>query len=206
MVSLASGIMLNGVKGRMGGNQHLVRSGAAIRAQGGVLMSDGSRVQLDPVLVSRSADKVKTLAEQHGGLRWSTDVDAEIASAKNHIFFDTATTQMRPTLLEKAINAGKHIYCEKPIATNLAEALKICRRAQPKGIKNGTVQDKLFLPGLQKIKMLRDSGFFGRIFSVRGEFGYWGFEGDWQAAQRRSRNYRTEAGGGMALDLNCHWG
>ena len=205
MAARTLGLIMNGVSGRMGVNQHLIRSVAAIRAQGGVLMSDGSRVQLDPVLVSRSADKVKTLAEQHGGLRWSTDVDAEIASPKNHIFFDTATTQMRPTLLEKAINAGKHIYCEKPIATNLAEAMKICRLAKEKGIKNGTVQDKLFLPGLQKIKMLRDSGFFGRIFSVRGEFGYWVFEGDWQAAQRPSWNYRTEDGGGIVLDMVCHW-
>src|SRR6266446_5781988 len=199
------GLIMNGVSGRMGVNQHLIRSVAAIRAQGGVAMSDGSRVMLDPVLVGRTADKVKALAEQHGGLRWTTDLDAEIASPANHIFFDTATTQMRPTLLEKAIAAGKHVYCEKPIATNLAEALKICRLAKQKGVKNGTVQDKLFLPGLQKIKMLRDSGFFGRIFAVRGEFGYWVFEGDWQAAQRPSWNYRTEDGGGIVLDMVCHW-
>ena len=185
------GLIMNGVSGRMGVNQHLIRSVAAIRAQGGVLMSDGSRVMLDPVLVSRTGEKVKALAEQHGGLRWTTDLDAEIASPRNHIFFDTATTQMRPTLLEKAIHAGKHIYCEKPIATNLAEALKICRLAKEKGIKNGTVQDKLFLPGLQKIKILRDSGFFGRIFAVRGEFGYWVFEGDW--GSRRSGRRGTTA-------------
>ena len=188
MTARTLGLIMNGVSGRMGVNQHLIRSVVAINAQGGVLMKDGSRVTLDPVLVSRSPDKAKALAEQHGGLRWSTDLDAEIASPKNHIFFDTATTQMRPTLLEKAINAGKHIYCEKPISTNLAEALKICKLAKAKGVKNGTVQDKLFLPGLQKIKMLRDSGFFGRIFAVRGEFGYWVFEGDWQPAQRPSWN------------------
>jgi predicted dehydrogenase len=200
------GLIMNGVSGRMGVNQHLIRSVAAIRAQGGVLMSDGSRVMLDPVLVSRTGEKVKALAEQHGGLRWTTDLDAEIASPRNHIFFDTATTQMRPTLLEKAIHAGKHIYCEKPIATNLAEALKICRLAKEKGIKNGTVQDKLFLPGLQKIKLLRDSGFFGRIFAVRGEFGYWVFEGDWgQPAQRPSWNYKKAEGGGIILDMLCHW-
>src|ERR1051326_2103731 len=205
MTARTLGLIMNGVSGRMGVNQHLIRSVVAIRNQGGVLMRDGSRVMLDPVLVSRSADKVKALAEQHGGLRWSTDLDAEIKSPKNDIFFDTATTQMRPTLLEKAIAAGKHIYCEKPIATNLAEALKICKLAKAKGVKNGTVQDKLFLPGLQKIKMLRDSGFFGRIFSVRGEFGYWVFEGDWQAAQRPSWNYRKEDGGGYILDMFAHW-
>src|SRR5258708_26349370 len=205
MTARTLGLIMNGVTGRMGVNQHLIRSVVAIRNQGGVLLSDGSRVMLDPVLVSRSADKVKALAEQHGGLRWSTDLDAEIKSPKNDIFFDTATTQMRPTLLEKAIAAGTHIYCEKPIATNLAEALQICKLAKAKGVKNGTVQDKLFLPGLQKIKLLRDSGFFGRIFAVRGEFGYWVFEGDWQEAQRPSGNYRTEDGGGIVLDMACHW-
>jgi len=199
------GLIMNGVSGRMGVNQHLIRSVAAIRAQGGVLMSDGSRVMLDPVLVSRTGEKVKALAEQHGGLRWTTDLDAEIASPRNHIFFDTATTQMRPTLLEKAINAGKHIYCEKPIATNLEEALGIARKAKAAGIKHGVVQDKLFLPGLRKLKMLIDSGFFGRIFAVKGEFGYWVFEGDLQPAQRPSWNYRSEDGGGMILDMLCHW-
>jgi predicted dehydrogenase len=205
MTARTLGLIMNGVSGRMGVNQHLIRSVVAIRNQGGVRLKDGSRVMLDPVLVSRSADKVKALAEQHGGLRWSTDLDAEIRNQKNDIFFDTATTQMRPTLLEKAIAAGKHIYCEKPIATNLAEALKICKLAKAKGVKNGTVQDKLFLPGLQKIRMLRDSGFFGRMLSVRGEFGYWVFEGDWQEAQRPSWNYRTEDGGGIVLDMVCHW-
>jgi predicted dehydrogenase len=205
MTARTLGLIMKGVSGRMGVNQHLIRSVVAIRNQGGVLLSDGSRVMLDPVLVSRSADKVKALAEQHGGLRWSTDLDAEIKSPKNDIFFDTATTQMRPTLLEKAIAAGKHIYCEKPIATNLAEALKICKLAKAKGVKNGTVQDKLFLPGLQKIRHLRDSGFFGRIISVRGEFGYWVFEGDWQEAQRPAWNYRSEDGGGIILDMVCHW-
>ena len=200
------GVVMNGVTGRMGTNQHLVRSVAAIRAQGGVLMSDGSRVQLDPILIGRNADKVAALAKANGVERWSTDLDAAIADPKNHIFFDAATTQMRPTLLEKAIHAGKHIYCEKPIATNLPEALKIVKLAKDKGIKNGTVQDKLFLPGLQKIKLLRDAGFFGRIFAVRGEFGYWVFEGDWgQPAQRPSWNYRTEEGGGIVLDMVCHW-
>ena len=205
MTTKTLGLVMNGVTGRMGTNQHLVRSVAAIRAQGGVTMSDGSKVQLDPILIGRNADKVAALAKANGVERWGTDLDAAIADPKNQIFFDAATTQMRPTLLEQAINAGKHIYCEKPISTNLAEALRICRLARDKGVKNGTVQDKLFLPGLQKIKMLRDSGFFGRMISVRGEFGYWVFEGDWQEAQRPSWNYRQEDGGGMILDMVCHW-
>jgi predicted dehydrogenase len=199
------GVVMNGVTGRMGTNQHLVRSVAAIRAQGGVKLSDGTRVQLDPILIGRNADKVAALAKANGVERWGTDLDAAIADPINQIFFDAATTQMRPTLLEKAIHAGKHIYCEKPIATNLPEALKIVKLARDKGVKNGTVQDKLFLPGLMKLKSLRDSGFFGRMLSVRGEFGYWVFEGDWQEAQRPSWNYRNEDGGGMILDMVCHW-
>ncbi len=200
------GIVMHGVTGRMGMNQHLIRSVAAIRAQGGVTLSDGSKVQLDPILVGRNADKIQALARSHGIDRWTTDLDAAIADPNDQMFFDAATTQMRPTLLEQAINAGKHIYCEKPISTNLPEALRICRLARETGVKNGTVQDKLFLPGLQKLKMLRDSGFFGRMLSVRGEFGYWVFEGDWgQPAQRPSWNYRSEDGGGMILDMVCHW-
>ncbi|MDP3546421.1 MAG: Gfo/Idh/MocA family oxidoreductase [Phreatobacter sp.] len=199
------GVVMHGVTGRMGTNQHLVRSVAAIRAQGGVLLSDGTRVQLDPILIGRNADKVAQLAKANGVERWSTDLDGAIADPANQIFFDAATTQMRPTLLEKAIHAGKHIYCEKPISTNLPEALRIVKLARDKGVKNGTVQDKLFLPGLMKLKSLRDSGFFGKMLSVRGEFGYWVFEGDWQAAQRPSRNYRNEDGGGMILDMVCHW-
>ncbi|MFL4996291.1 MAG: Gfo/Idh/MocA family protein, partial [Microvirga sp.] len=200
------GIVMHGVTGRMGMNQHLIRSVAAIRAEGGVTLSDGSKVQLDPILVGRNAEKIQELAKAHGIDRWTTDLDAAIADPKDEIFFDAATTQMRPTLLDQAINAGKHIYCEKPISTNLPEALRIVRLAREKGVKNGTVQDKLFLPGLQKLKMLRDSGFFGRMLSVRGEFGYWVFEGDWgQPAQRPSWNYRSEDGGGMILDMVCHW-
>ncbi|MCA0319210.1 MAG: Gfo/Idh/MocA family oxidoreductase [Proteobacteria bacterium] len=205
MTTKRLGLVMNGVTGRMGTNQHLVRSVAAIRAQGGVKLSDGTRVQLDPILIGRNADKVAALAKANGVERWGTDLDAAIADPNNQIFFDAATTQMRPTLLEKAIHAGKHIYCEKPIATNLPEALKIVKLAKEKGVKNGTVQDKLFLPGLMKLKSLRDSGFFGRMLSVRGEFGYWVFEGDWQEAQRPSWNYRNEDGGGMILDMVCHW-
>jgi predicted dehydrogenase len=204
-MSRSLGVVMNGVTGRMGTNQHLVRSVVAIRAAGGVALKDGSRVQLEPVLVGRNAAKVAELAAAYGGLRWSTALDAEIANPANQIFFDAATTQMRPALLAKAIAAGKHIYCEKPIATNLKEALEICRLAKAKGVKNGVVQDKLFLPGLLKMRMLRDSGFFGRLLSVRGEFGYWVFEGDWQPAQRPSWNYRKEDGGGIILDMLCHW-
>lgn len=199
------GIIMHGVTGRMGMNQHLIRSILAIRTQGGVTLSDGSRVMPDPILVGRNAEKIRELAQRHGVERWTDNLDAALANPDDTIFFDAGTTQMRPTLLEMAIRAGKHVYCEKPIATNLDEALRVVNLAGQAGVKNGTVQDKLFLPGLQKLKMLRDSGFFGTILSVRGEFGYWVFEGDWQTAQRPSWNYREEDGGGIILDMVCHW-
>ena len=199
------GIIMNGVTGRMGTNQHLIRSIVAIRAQGGVALANGDRVMPDPILIGRNADKIAALAQAHGIERWSTDLDKALANQEDTLFFDAATTQMRPSLLAKAIHLGKDIYCEKPVATNLKEATDIYKLAQSKGIKHGVVQDKLFLPGLMKHKMLRDAGFFGRMLSVRGEFGYWVFEGDLQPAQRPSWNYRDEDGGGIILDMICHW-
>jgi predicted dehydrogenase len=199
------GLIMHGVTGRMGLNQHLIRSIAAIRADGGVALSNGDRVMPDPILVGRNADKIAALAKEHGDLRWTTDLDGALNNADDTLFFDAATTQMRADLLERAILAGKNIYCEKPIADDLAKAVKVARLAKERGIKNGVVQDKLFLPGLRKVQMLRDSGFFGRMLSVRAEFGYWVFEGDWQAAQRPSWNYRLADGGGIILDMLCHW-
>ena len=199
------GIIMNGVTGRMGTNQHLVRSVLAIRAQGGVQLANGDRVMPDPILIGRNADKLRALANQYGVERWSTDLDKALADKNDELFFDAATTQMRPKLLEQAITAGKHIYCEKPIATTLDEALNACKLAERAGVKNGVVQDKIFLPGLLKLRMLRDSGFFGRMLTIRGEFGYWVFEGDWQTAQRPSWNYKTAEGGGIILDMLCHW-
>lgn len=199
------GIIMHGVTGRMGMNQHLIRSIVEIRAQGGVLLSNGDRVMPDPILIGRDADKIAALAKKYNIERWGTDLDKALQNENDTVFFDAATTQMRPTLLAKAINAGKHIYCEKPVATNLREALDIYKLAKEKGIKHGVVQDKLFLPGMQKLKLLNDAGFFGKMLSVRGEFGYWVFEGDLQPTQRPSWNYRTEDGGGMILDMLCHW-
>jgi predicted dehydrogenase len=199
------GIIMNGVTGRMGTNQHLVRSIVAMRNEGGCRLADGTRVIPDPILIGRSEEKLRGLAHTYGIKRWSTDLDRALANRDDQLFFDAATTQMRPELLTKAIEAGKLIYCEKPIATDLDEALRVCRLAAAKGLKTGTVQDKLFLPGLQKLRMLRDSGFFGRMLSVKGDFGYWVFEGDWQPAQRPSWNYRAEEGGGIILDMVCHW-
>lgn len=205
MATQRLGIIMNGVTGRMGLNQHLVRSIVAIRKQGGVALSNGDRVMPDPILVGRNAGKVAALAKQYGIERSTSDLDAALKNPDDTVFFDAATTQMRTDLLTKAINAGKHVYCEKPISDQLDKALAVAKLAKEKGIKHGVVQDKLFLPGLLKLKMLRDSGFFGQILSVRGEFGYWVFEGDWQPAQRPSWNYRKDAGGGIIIDMLCHW-
>jgi predicted dehydrogenase len=198
------GVIMHGVTGRMGMNQHLIRSILEIRKQGGVALSDGTRLMPDPILVGRSAAKVEALARSHGVHRWTTDLGAALAS-DDEVFFDAASTQMRPALLKRAIDAGKHVYCEKPVATTLAEAMSLYRAAKKARVKHGVVQDKLWLPGLLKLKKLRDDGFFGRLLSVRGEFGYWVFEGDRQPAQRPSWNYRRQDGGGIILDMLCHW-
>jgi predicted dehydrogenase len=200
------GIAMNGVTGRMGMNQHLIRSIVAIRERGGVKLDDGTVIWPEPVLVGRRADELERLAREYGIARWTTDLDAAIADPACEIFFDAATTAARPGLLEKAVRAGKHVYSEKPLAPTLEEALSIARLARTYGVKNGIVHDKLYLPGFLKLRRLVEGGFFGRILSVRGEFGYWVFEGTWgPAPQRPSWNYRVEDGGGIMLDMFCHW-
>jgi predicted dehydrogenase len=205
MSEIRLGIIMHGVTGRMGKNQHLVRSIAAIRQEGGVLLANGDRVMPDPILLGRNAEALKSLAQAHGIARWGTDLESALANRADTVFFDSATTQGRAALLTQAMHAGKHIYCEKPVAARLSDALAVVRLARQLGIKHGVVQDKLFLPGLMKLALLVKSGFFGRILSIRGEFGYWVFEGDLQPAQRPSWNYRAEDGGGIILDMMCHW-
>jgi len=199
------GVIMNGVTGRMGTNQHLVRSILAIRAQGGVELSDGRVIWPDPILVGRDERKVRELAAEHGIERWSTDLERCLADPADSIYFDALTTQLRPDALRAAIAAGKHIYCEKPVATDLATALELARAAREAGVKNGIVQDKLWLPGLRKLKSLVDAGFFGRLLSIRMEFGYWVFDGFDAPSQRPSWNYRREEGGGIILDMYSHW-
>ena len=199
------GIIMHGVTGRMGMNQHLIRSVLAIKEQGGVALKDGSYLVPDNIIVGRNADKVEALAKLHGIERWTDDLDAALANPEDTLFFDAASTQLRPELLRRAIDAGKDVYCEKPISEGLEEAVSIAKYAKEKGVKNGIVHDKLDLPGLLKLKRLRDSGFFGRILNVKGEFGYWVFEGDWMPAQRPSWNYRSADGGGIISDMLCHW-
>ena len=203
------GIIMHGVTGRMGMNQHLIRSILEICKQGGVALKNGTRVMPDPILVGRNAAKVQELAQKHGVARWSADLNAVLKNEEDEIFFDAASTKLRPKLLKRAIAAGKHIYCEKPVSTTLAEAKELYAAAKKARVKHGVVQDKLWLPGLLKLKRLREQGFFGKILSVRGEFGYWVFEGDPQRAQppaqRPSWNYRKQDGGGIMLDMLCHW-
>jgi len=205
MTKHSLGVVLNGVTGRMGYRQHLVRSVLAIREQGGVLLADGSRVQLEPLLVGRSDDKLSEIARRHGLTRWTTDLDTALGDGGFPVYFDAQLTSVREKAITRAIDAGKHIYTEKPLAESVEGALTLARQAAAAGVKNGVVHDKLYLPGLRKLARLVESGFFGRILSVRGEFGYWVFEGDWQTAQRPSWNYRAEDGGGIVVDMFCHW-
>jgi len=198
-------IAMNGVTGRMGHRQHLVRSILAIREQGGLELDDGTLLWPEPVLVGRREHALKALAGRYELDHWSTDVDAVLAEPDVEIYFDAQVTSAREESIRRAIAAGKHIYTEKPTATGLEGALELARLARARGVRHGVVQDKIFLPGLLKLKRLVDGGFFGRILSVRGEFGYWVFEGDWQSAQRPSWNYRAVDGGGIAVDMFPHW-
>ena len=200
------GIIMNGVTGRMGLNQHLVRSILAIRKDGGVALADGRRIMPEPLLLGRSESKLRAISKQHGDLPWSTDFQGALKNPAYSIYFDAGTTGMREENVLQALGAGKHVYCEKPLATSAESAIRMAETADRAGVCHGVVQDKLFLPGLRKLRRLVQSGFFGRILSVRGEFGYWVFEGDWGLpAQRPSWNYRKEEDGGIILDMFAHW-
>jgi predicted dehydrogenase len=202
---LRVGIIMNGVTGRMGQNQHLVRSILAIRSAGGVRIADDEAIWPDPILVGRDEGRVRALAEKHGIERWSTDLARCLDDPNDTVYFDALHTAQRPAALEAAIAAGKHVYCEKPTALDLATAVRLGELARAAGVKNGVVADKLFLPGFVKLRQLIDAGFFGRILAARGDFGYWVFEGDLEPSQRPSWNYRAEDGGGIVFDMFCHW-
>jgi len=199
------GVIMNGVTGRMGKNQHLLRSIMAIREEGGVALRDGSFVQPDPLLVGRNPAKVESLAREAGLENWTTDLVSALANNDYPVYFDAQVTSLRAEAVSAALEAGKHVYCEKPLAEDLDTALDLARMAAKLEVKSGVVQDKLFLPGLVKLRELIDSGFFGRILSVKGDFGYWVFEGHAQEPQRPSWNYRSEHGGGIILDMFPHW-
>ena len=199
------GIIMNGVTGRMGTNQHLLRSIVAIIKQGGVRINAGETIMPDPVLVGRDENKLQKLCSISGVKKMSTDLDQVLTDPYNTIYFDSQTTGRRADGIRKAVKAGKHIYCEKPIAVDTKQAMELYQLCKNAGVKNGVVQDKLWLPGIIKLKRLIQQGFFGKILSVRGEFGYWVFEGDTIPAQRPSWNYRKEDNGGIIVDMLCHW-
>src|SRR5690625_3832583 len=199
------GIIMNGVSGRMGYRQHLMRSILAIRDEGGFTLPDGTKLTVRPLLVGRSEHKLAEVATSHDIPDYTTDLDAALADPTWEIYGDFLVTKARVAALRKAIAAGKAIYTEKPTAETTAEAVELAKLAEEAGIKTGVVHDKLYLPGLLKLRRLIESGFFGEILAVRGEFGYWVFEGDWQPAQRPSWNYRKEEGGGIIVDMLCHW-
>jgi len=199
------GVVVNGATGRMGYRQHLVRSLLAIREQGGLELADGTVLWPAPVLVGRSAQRLKAIADRHGLDRWTTSLDEALADPETSVYFDAQVTGLRVPAVLAALSAGKHVYVEKPTADSLDGALGLAHAARTAGVVNGVVADKLYLPGLLKLRRLVDSGFFGRILSVCIDFGYWVFEGDGQPAQRPSWNYRAEEGGGIALDMFPHW-
>ncbi|GIF75224.1 oxidoreductase [Asanoa siamensis] len=199
------GIILNGVTGRMGYRQHLVRSLLAIREAGGLTLGDGTTLWPEPILVGRDDAKLAAIAQRHGLTEWTTDLNEALARPDVEIYFDAQVTNAREKAIRAAVAAGKHVYTEKPTAGDLAGAVELAKLADAAGVKHGVVQDKLFLPGLRKLDRLVKGGFFGRVLSVRGEFGYWVFEGDWQPAQRPSWNYRTADGGGITVDMFPHW-
>jgi predicted dehydrogenase len=198
-------VAVNGVTGRMGYRQHLVRSLLAIRDQGGVVLDDGTAIFPEPVLVGRSEERLRQIAERHGIGRWTTSLDDVLSDPGIDVYFDAQVTPAREASLGRAIAAGKHVYAEKPVAGSLDGALRLARAAHAAGLVHGVVQDKLFLPGVIKLRRLINDGFFGRVLSVRLEFGYWVFEGDGLASQRPSWNYRAEQGGGIVLDMFPHW-
>ncbi|MCX7818454.1 MAG: Gfo/Idh/MocA family oxidoreductase [Kiritimatiellae bacterium] len=200
------GVIVNGVTGRMGTHQHLRRSLIAIQRQGGVPLPDGRRVTLRLLLVGRSPEKLAALATEAGEeTQWTTDLDSALADRRYSVYFDAQTTDRRAAALRRAISAHKHVYAEKPVAMTTTEAIELWRAAETAGLCNGVVQDKLWLPGLRKMRRLVDSGYFGRLLSVRGEFGYWVFDGHDVPPQRPSWNYRREDGGGIILDMFAHW-
>lgn len=201
------GIIMNGVTGRMGTSQHLERSILAIRNQGGVRINAEEIIMPEPILVGRNRAKLQMLAQKYQLDNYSTDLDELLSDPGYPIYFDSQTTKLRVPGLLKAIRAGKVVYCEKPIADSLQGAITLYREAEQARVKNGVVQDKLFLPGIRKFLTLKQQGVLGKILSVRGEFGYWVFSGHDPARpmQRPSWNYRKEDGGGIVLDMHCHW-
>jgi predicted dehydrogenase len=204
MATRKLGVIIEGATGRLGATQHL-RSLMGISGDGGLTLHNGDRLMPEPLLLGRNSAKLAALAAANGDLKWSTDRDACLADASIAIYFDATATGGRAARIKAALDAGKHVYVEKPLAETLADALDLARQAERAGLKNGVVQDKLFLPGLTKLRKLYEMDFFGRVLSIRLDFGWWVFDGTPYPAQRPSWNYRKASGGGLILDMFAHW-
>jgi len=198
------GIIVNGATGRIGSTQHLANALAPIRREGG-LAAGGDRIVPRLLLVGRDAGRLAQIAAAHGVTEWSTDLDAALGDSSFTVFFDAAATHQRRQVLEKAIAAGKHLYTEKPVALSAADGLALLAAARARGLKHGAVEDKQYLPGLQKLAALSRAGFFGRVVGFQLEFGWWVFDGVERPSQRPSWNYTRAGGGGLILDMYPHW-
>jgi predicted dehydrogenase len=198
------GIIVNGATGRIASTQHLTNALVQIRAEGG-LTAGAECVVPRLLLVGRNAARLADIARTHGIERWTTDLDEALARSDFSVFFDAAATQQRVSALTKAIAAGKHIYSEKPVAPTVAQGLALLRAARARAVKHGVVEDKIFLPGLQKLSGLAAAGFFGRITGFQLNFGWWVFDGAERPSQRPSWNYQRSGGGGLTLDMYPHW-
>ena len=204
MATQRLGVILSGVTGRIGVNQHLGRALVPLRDTP-IVLANGNHLVIDPVLVGRNAAKLEQVAKRFGIERWTTDLDAALSDTRDTLFFESATTNLRFDNVRRALAAGKHVFCDKPLSPTHAQALQLTEIAQRARLKNGVVMANLWLPGLRKLKTLTDAGFFGRVLHIRGEHGYWVFEGDGRPGQRPSWNYRKHEGGGIVLDMMCHW-
>jgi predicted dehydrogenase len=198
------GIIVNGATGRIASTQHLANVLLPIRAEGGLAIGD-DRVMPRLLLCGRDDGRLATLARANGIDRWTTDLDAALSEPGCSVFFDAAATKQRVPALTKAIAAGKHIYSEKPVALSVSDGRALLAAANSRKLKHGAVEDKIFLPGLQKLAQLADRKFFGRVAGFRLDFGWWVFDGFERKSQRPSWNYRRTGAGGLTMDMYPHW-
>jgi predicted dehydrogenase len=198
------GIIVNGATGRIASTQHLANALLPIRAEGGLAIGSG-RIMPRLLLSGRDEKRLATLARGNEIDCWTTNLDAALSDPGFSIFFDAAATVQRVPTLTKAIAAGKHIYSEKPVSLSVSEGMSLLAAVRARGLKHGAVEDKIFLPGLQKLAQLAGKKFFGRITGFRLEFGWWVFDGFERKSQRPSWNYRQSGGGGLTMDMYPHW-
>jgi predicted dehydrogenase len=198
------GIIVNGATGRIASTQHLTNALVPIRAEGGLAVG-GDRLMPRLLLCGRDEKRLAALARENGIDRWTTDLDAALSDPAYSIFFDAAATVQRMPTLTKAVAAGKHIYSEKPVALSVSDGLALLAAVRARNLKHGAVEDKVFLPGLQKLGQLAKQKFFGRVTGFRLDFGWWVFDGLDRKSQRPSWNYKRSGAGGLTMDMYPHW-